>query len=337
MKRFAAGMFLCLAATVCQQNPSTVRVERTVFLMGTFATFIAESDDRQTGLDRLDRMVQVVENTEEELSTWRHDSVLSTLNRQPVETWLSLTNDTCGLLDQVATWHRVTEGAFDPAVGRLIDVWALRGDGRWPDSETLAEAQALSGFHHVVVDSRRCLASRFADVTVDAGGFGKGAALDRVRIAEDGQPGAWLIDFGGQVAVSSVSAEGGWPVAVAHPEFRDVPVAELHLIEGSIATTGGSERDVFIDTDTRIGHVIDPRTGMTVSRSSSVTVWHEDALAADILSTALYVMGWDVGLEWAEKRNVAACFVIPSDGVSSSDAAVQLRPTRAFQRRFILP
>ena len=76
---------------------------------------------------------------------------------------------------------------------------------------------------------------------------------------------------------------------------------------------------------------------MTVSRSSSVTVWHEDALAADILSTALYVMGWDVGLEWAEKRNVAACFVIPSDGVSSSDAAVKLRPTRAFQRRFILP
>ena len=139
MKRPAAGMLLCLAATACQQDPSTVRVERTVFLMGTFATFVAASHDRQTGVDRLDRMVQVIEKTEEELSTWQHDSVLSTLNRQPVETWLSLPSDTCGLLDQVATWHRVTEGAFDPAVGRLIDAWALRGDGRWPDSETLAD------------------------------------------------------------------------------------------------------------------------------------------------------------------------------------------------------
>ena len=63
MKRPAAGMLLCLAAIACQQNPSTVRVERTVFLMGTFATFVSASHDRQTGLDRLDRMVQVIEKT----------------------------------------------------------------------------------------------------------------------------------------------------------------------------------------------------------------------------------------------------------------------------------
>ena len=324
------GALLCLAAA-CQPTPAAVRVERTVFLMGTVATFVAEAPDREIGVTKLERMVRVIEETEAELSTWRDDSVLSALNRQPVDTWLTLPESACVLLDQVAAWHRATEGAFDPAVGRLIDAWALRDAGHVPHADAIAKAKARSGFQHVVVDPERCAASRSADVRLDAGGFGKGAALERVRRAEQGEPGAWLIDFGGQVAVSSRSAEGAWSVALAHPEHREMPVVELSLDEGSLATTGGSERDVVIDADTRIGHVIDPRTGATVSRPSSVTVWHRDALAADILSTALYVMGPDDALPWAEAHGIAA-YVLTADAATGD---VVHAATDAFTVRFL--
>ena len=336
MKVFAAGMLLCLAATACHTDSASIRVERTVFLMGTVATFVVDAPDRETGLNRLDRMVRVIEETEAELSTWQHDSVLSALNRQPVETWLPLPNSVCVLLEQVATWHRRTNGRFDPAVGRLIEAWALRAGGRHPSNDTLVTAKARSGFRHVSLDAVRCSASRLTDVTLDAGGFGKGAALDRVRHAERGRPGGWLIDFGGQIAVSSTSPDRAWPVAVAHPERRDVPVVELHLTEGSLATTGGSERDVASDENDQLGHIVDPQTGMPVSRASSVTVWHQEALVADILSTALYVMGVDEGRDWAEQNGIAACFLVPSerDGVTSG-TEVDFVATSSFRRRFL--
>ena len=327
------GALLCVTGAACQPSLTPVRVERTVFLMGTVATFVAEAPDRETGVAQLERMVRVIEETEAELSTWRDDSVLSALNRQPVGTWLTLPESACALLDEVATWHKATAGVFDPAIGRLVEAWALREAGRVPDAGVVATAKALSGFQHVVVDSNQCAASRCADVRLDAGGFGKGAALERVRRAEQNEPGAWLIDFGGQVAVSPRSVDEAWPVSIAHPELRKIPLVELRLDQGSLATTGGSERDIVIDADVRIGHIIDPRTGATVSRRSSVTVWHRDALAADILSTALYVMDSDEALQWAKARGIAAYF-ITADAVTGD---IAYEATDTFTKRFRVP
>ena len=265
------------------------------------------------------------------LSTWREDSLLSQFNRQPVGTWLNVPRPVCSVLNQVAYWHEETDGAFDPVVGALMEAWSLRGDGRQPNAEELAVARARSGFHHVRIDSENCALSRAVDAAIDAGGFGKGAALDRVRHAVRDAPGSWLIDFGGQVAVSSNAGHGGWSIAVAHPEFRDVPILELDLDEGSVATTGGSERDIVTANDVRLGHVIDPQTGQTVSRPGSVTVWHHDALVADMLSTALYVMDAQDAVRWSEARGIAAYFadVNPETGVVDRTA------TEAFSARFL--
>ena len=168
-------------------------------------------------------------------------------------------------------------------------------------------------------------------MVIDAGGFGKGVALDRVRHAIRDEPGSWLIDFGGQVAVSSNAGHGGWSIAVAHPEFRDVPILELDLDEGSVATTGGSERDIVTANDVRLGHVIDPRTGQTVSRPGSVTVWHHDALVADMLSTALYVMDAQDAVRWSEARGIAAYFA----DVNPATGLVDRTATEAFSARFL--
>ena len=337
--RVLASWLLCLGAAACDGPAAPVpfahpvRVERTVFLMGTVATFVTEAADRETGLARLERMVRVIEETEAELSTWRDGSVLSALNAQPVGEALPLPAETCRLLARVEQWRGATGGAFDPAVGSLIDAWGLRGEGRQPDEEALEAALASAGLEHLALDAEACAATRLAAVTLDAGGFGKGEALDRVREAERDRPGAWLIDFGGQVAVSGEPVAGAWSVDVAHPARRDAPVLELLLAAGSLATSGGSERDLVLESGARFGHIIDPRTGRPVSRSASVTVWHEDAFAADVLSTALYVMGPEEGLAWAGDYDFAVCFIVPD--LPSGD--VTFRTTPAFAARFPLP
>ena len=329
------GAATCIAAASARATggEKPIRVERTVFLMGTFGTFATETVDRQAGLAKLERMVRIIEGTDAELSTWRDDSVLSAVNGQPVGRPLPVPASICGLLSRVAVWHAATGGAFDPAVGRLIEAWDLRGEGREPDDGEALAALAASGFDKLVLDADACTVTRRSAVTLDAGGFGKGEALDRVREAERDRRGAWLIDFGGQVAVSGEASDGPWRVGVAHPARRHTAVLELSLAAGSIATSGGSERGLGLEDGRRIGHIVDPRNGRPVNRTGSVTVWHESAFVADVLSTAMYVMGQDEGIAWAAPRGIAACYFF--DVTDSGEVA--FRATPAFKARFPLP
>ena len=318
------------AGTTAGPFMAALPVERSVYLMGTIATFAVDAADRAAGLRQLERMVRVVEAAEAELSTWRADSVLGRLNRHPVGEAMPAPVAVCELLEHLATWREATAGAFDPAVGSLIDVWDLRGDGRRPNGATLEAARRNAGWEHLTVGragAAECAITRTADVTLDAGAFGKGEAIDRVRRAEGGDTDAWMIDFGGQVAVAGAS----WTVAIAHPVRRNEAALEITLSEGSLATSGGSESDLTLPDGTHVGHILDPRTGRPARAPQpfSVSVWHERALDADILSTALYVMGPEEGIAWAEAQGIAACFLV-------GDAAdvVDIRATSAFEARF---
>jgi len=77
-----------------------------------------------------------------------------------------------------------------------------------------------------------------------------------------------------------------------------------------------------------IGHILDPRTGRPLKFDGSVSVWHESALVADILSTALYVMGPEEGFAWAQARGLSVCYLLESHG------KVKVKATRAFNERF---
>ena len=313
-----------------QPAAARVPVERTVHLMGTWATLVVQAPDRASGLHLLERMVGLMERTEAALSTWRADSVLSALNRQPVDEPFSLPPALCGLWPRLARWHRLTGGAFDPAVGRLVEVWGLRTGGAAPAPDALRAARAATGFAHFRFEAETCRVTRAADAALDAGAFGKGEALRRLTAAAPaGLP--WMVDFGGQIAVGGARADAGWPVALAHPAYRQRAAVALALPAGSLATSGARERPPSAGGRPR-AHVLDPRSGRLVRRPASVTVWHEDPLAADVLSTALYVMGVDDGLEHAARHGVAAVFLVPDAAAGASGVAVRASP--AFMTRF---
>ena len=152
--------------------------------------------------------------------------------------------------------------------------------------------------------TKRAFDPRWRGDGYEAGAFGKGYALDRMLALTTGEA---FIDFGGQLVV-----RGSHEVSIADPVHRDQPVVSLTLIDASLSTSGDSERP---------GHIVDPRTGQPVRSRGSVSVIAKDALTADILSTALYVMGADEGLRWAEANDVAAVFITDSRLVRRSSRA----------------
>jgi thiamine biosynthesis lipoprotein len=315
-------------AVACVAAPNAVpgeTVVRDVYLMGTRALLVTSAADRVTGLATLDRALGILESAEAELSTWRDDSIVSRLNRQPVHSAFVIPHELCDTFAVLYTWHAATAGTFDPAIGRLTDAWGIHADGRVPPEPVLRLARATSGLDLLDFDATRCEVTRRADAWLDVGAFGKGDALDRV---ERGLGGAsWMIDLGGQVSVHGTPAGAqAWQVAIAHPRDRERAWLHVALTKGSLATSGGSERDAIVD-GRRVGHILDPRTGEPAGFEGSVSVWHRRGVVADILSTALYVMGPAEGLAFAERRGIAACYL-----VAVADGTVRMLATSPFRQ-----
>lgn len=327
-------LFVSLSLVAMVEIPAAMSSEqatphsREAFVMGTRVALTTYADTRVSGLVRLEQMLEVVERTEAELSTWRSDSEVSRLNAAAGGERQHLSSAMCRLFADLDRQVADTSGSFDPAIGSLVAAWDLHGRGRIPSEREVAAARAHSGWRLTRLDLERCTLRLSSGASIDVGAFGKGEALDRVR-SEVGDAGSWLIDLGGQVAVSGVPpGEDGWRVTIAHPRIRTKPVVSLNMREGSLSTSAGSERDLQVH-GTQVGHILDPRTGAPAPFAGSVSVWSDRALIADALSTALYVMGPVEGIRWADTHGVAAIFL-----QVDANGTLHRRSSLAFSRRF---
>ena len=319
---------LALAAPVAAQAPYTTAgtaaptaaapapmelAEREAYVMGTRLSVRVEAP--RAGV-MAEAALEAVREVEDLLSSWRADTELSALNRSPVGEAHGVSPELMAVLEEVSAWVERTSGAFDPAVGALVDAWELRGEGRVATAAARAAALEATGWDRLVVSPSSGTVTRTADgVWLDAGGFGKGLALREAARALRDAGGRGVLNFGGQVMAVGTPAR----VGVAHPAARDVAVAELVLRDASASTTAASERFIEVDGE-RYGHVLDPRTGMPVRPWGSVTVVAEDPMVADLLSTALFVMGPEAALEWSAARPEGVLVVTGSGGVRTNGA-----------------
>jgi thiamine biosynthesis lipoprotein len=254
--------------------------------------------------------VRECERIEAACSTWRPDSAWSRLNAARGAE-LELGAEWVGLLTTVLAWTQRTQGAFDPVLGALLRTWDTRHGGRTPTAAELRAAREASGARWLVLDAQRGTARLgHPAAALEEGGFIKGYALDRMAaVLREAGVTAGLLDFGGQLLAFGPVRRAS--IAAALERHR--PAFELELREASVSTSGTSEHG---------RHLVDPLSGQRSPAWGSVSVVAADGLTADLLSTALYVLGPERGLAWAEANQVAALF---------QRAGQTPRPTRALR------
>lgn len=149
--------------------------------------------------------------------------------------------------------------------------------------------------------------------SIDLSGIAKGYAVDRVMELLQDQFGVMqcLVDIGGEVRALGDGPDGdGWRVGLYVPTSAvgsDAPV--LKLRDTSVATSG-----LYFKGN----HILDPATGLPVDNDLvSASVIHPSNTTADALATAMYVMGPERGLAWAEENGIEAIFLL-SDGTRLS-------------------
>jgi len=256
-----------------------------------------------------------VQRIEALASTWRPDTPWSRLNAAG-GALVSLDAESLTLLGRCQDWALRTEGAFDPVLASLIRAYGLRGVRQEPDGASLALARAAAGQSLLILDPARGEA-RLAhpQAGIEEGGFLKGYALDRAAAAARRAGAEYgLLDFGGQLLAWGAPRQ----VAISSPGDRRKEQIRLWLHGASLSTTSCSERG---------RHILDPRSGQLCEAWGSVSVITPSAFEADVLSTALYVMGPEAGFAWATQHQLAALFQPLGQAPRSTRAFTALNPT----------
>lgn len=293
------------ARSDADQGP--VSVERRAWVMGTRLTVAIEANDRVTAVDASEAALRAIAAVEARLSTWVQDSELSRLNNTKPGSQFSISTELESDLRLATHWWQETHGAFDPGIASLIAVWDVRGGGREPSTVELQSARAAAGLEHLMLQPGIVRVDT-AGFGIEEGGFGKGVALrEAADAAREAGADCVVLDFGGQVAIGGDCQE--FRLDVADPNRRGERIAVLTVRSGSVATSGNSERGLVVNGVTQ-GHLLDPQTGSPAPTWGSVTVLASDPVAADCLSTALYIMGPKAGGVWLQGRpEIEAVFV----------------------------
>lgn len=145
---------------------------------------------------------------------------------------------------------------------------------------------------------------------ITLGGIAKGYAVDRaVEALKDKGIEHALVNAGGDIATIGRKPDGSkWVLALENPGNRKEYVARFEVDGRAVCTSGNYIR--YFDPEAKVGHIIDPRTGYSADGSMSATVIAGDCMSADILATALFVMGPGEGIAFIEELPGIEGFVI---------------------------
>lgn len=231
-----------------------------------------------------------------------------------------------------------SDGAFDPTLGAIGEA---RGFNRhWRSGlrtnaprETRAthDGQRTDGWRTLILDARQHTVMLREPLLLDLGAVAKGLAIDlAARELADCED--FAIDAGGDLYLGGSNSAGEpWSVGLRDPSSPDAVFARLRVRNQSVCTSGEYAR---ASSDGVSTHLIDAAsvdaasgdaaTGDAASRANSATVVAPQAMVADALATAAYILGPTRGIELLEQQGVQGLIV------SANATRVMTRGMRAL-------
>ena len=281
----------------------------------------------EAGGTQKEEILALIKELEEDTLSWRLETAeVCRVNRTAGSgESAELSDALAGILEQCAELTKDSEGAFDPALGPLTQLWDIDGWAggrrtgafRAPEERDIAEALSRSGFARI--HFQPSFGAEPASVcpeegaALDLGAVGKGLALDRIReyLETDKTVTGAMVSVGGSVLTYGKKPDGApWKVGVADPENPSENLGVLTLDGGAFVSTSGDYERFVEEGGVRYHHILDPRTGFPAdSGLRSVTVLADSGLLSDGLSTACFVLGREKGMELAKRYGAEALFV----------------------------
>jgi len=302
------------------------------FTMDTLAESTVITKEADAGKEANTKIEEICKEVEGRISNTIEGSEVWLLNNRGslIDTYSqNLSNETANLLILAKQMKEQTNGAFNPNLGELINLWGINNQDdnfvpKLPEKTDFYPAvEQLQNYDYEIKqngDGYIFYSPVNPGPKIDLGAIGKGYATDKISdyLIEAGIPNA-LVSLGGSsiLAAGKNKIDNLWTVALKdplHPDDVDKVCGYISATDKYISVSGGYERFITIN-GVDYCHIIDPETGYPVDNDLLCTVvimnapsalqtkennekLKNNGAIADALSTALYVMGKDKALKF---------------------------------------
>ena len=250
------------------------------------------------------------------MSVFEKDSEINKINNAPANEWIELSDDMSELLKASHSVYKKTSGAFDPTIGKLVDLWGfgVNKTDRIPSQEEIDEILSYSGFNRIKFSADyKKIKKENANTYMNLSAIAKGYGVDKISefLRKEGYKN-FLVEIGGEVYAQGKRAKGepGWNIGILDPTDTSKNLAVINLEHFAIATSGDYFNYIYLD-NTVYSHTLSMKDGKPVrSNLTSVTVLGENCRDIDALATAFMVMGDKSAPTYANRNGIAALFFI---------------------------
>lgn len=286
----AAGALVVAAAPLAAGRRPR-RVARSVPAMGAVADLAVLHRDERWARGALDAAVRELQRVEALMTRFRPDSDVGRANRLAAAEGVPVSPETARVLASALRWAEATDGGFDPALARAVDLWDVKRRHAPPPP---AEVRRMAGrrLYRAIDLDAGAPRVRFGDpdVQLDLGGIAAGYGVDRaVAVLRDWGIRDGFVNLGGDVYALGVSEDGDpWEVGVRSPHDAAALAGRVRLSDRAVTTSGDYEQ-FFDHGGRRYHHILDPATGEPRrSPTHGVTVAAPSCMDADAAATACF-------------------------------------------------
>lgn len=282
--------------------------------MGTIAYNIKYLDPESRNFKK--EIDSLLKDINQALSTYIPDSEISIFN-QTGEASFSSPYFFEVLLASSKIYH-VSDGAFDPTLGPLIDAWGF-GDGSTVNLDSAKVDSLLSfvGFDKLKFDETS-VRKLIPELKLNFGAIAKGQAIDVVAdwLASIGIT-SYMIEIGGEVRANGENLEGTlWRIGIEVPDETRLGglFDAIYLEDQGLAASGNYRNFRVLEDGRKVAHTINPVTGFPKMQTLlSATVLAPSCMLADGYATACMVMGLEKSISMIEADDTLEAYFIYAD------------------------
>lgn len=204
----------------------------------------------------------------------------------------------------------MTEGAFDPAIGNLIEAIGFeKGSPALPTESQIKEALTRTGWKNIELKEDNVIVKP-KELKISFNAIVPGYAADKIaNILSNFGIKEYLINVGGEVFARG----DNWKIGIQHPRKRNELIGTIE-INGMGVSTSGDYEQYFKMEGKRYSHLLDPRTGYPANLCESVTIISKETSLADALSTGIFILGPVKGIELIEQLENVEGLIVDTTG-----------------------
>lgn len=289
---------------------------RTELFMGTAIKVSLYDGGSEKVLDKVFDKVLELENL---VSINKEGTEIDELNKNAGIKSVKLSDDSKNIIEKGLYYSSLSSGGYDISIGSLVKLWSIGlPEAKIPTESEIKESLENINYKDVEINGNEVFLKK-KGMLLDLGSIAKGYAADEIAkiLVNEGVEKA-IIDLGGNIyALGKKSEESPWKIGVQNPFDDRGNIVGTFLTENkSVVTTGIYERFIE-DGDKKYHHVLNPKTGYPYNTDIvGVTIIADKSIDADALSTLVFTMGIQNGIEFIENmENVDAIFITNNKNV----------------------